>query len=135
VYTGPLTTPVPRPPYTVAMAADPSSSRTFTLKDAQLLLPAVRSRTADAVEQARAVAERLDRLPNGHPDRDLLLTALDRVIAEWTSAIKAHGAEVKGLWLVDFDTGEGYYCWRYPEAAVQHYHGYDEGFAGRMKIV
>ena len=36
---------------------------------------------------------------------------------------------------VDFDSGEGYYCWRYPEAAVQHYHGYEDGFAGRMKIV
>ena len=117
------------------MPVRPSPSRTFTLKDAQLLLPAVRARTAEAVEQARAVAERLDRLPNGHPDRDRLLAALDRVIAEWTGAIQAHGAEVKGLWLVDFDTGEGYYCWRYPESAVQHYHGYDEGFAGRMKIV
>ena len=117
------------------MPARPSSSRTFTLKDAQLLLPAVRARTAEAVEQARAVAERLDRLPNGHPDRDRLLVALDRVISDWTSAMQAFGAEVKGLWLVDFDTGEGYYCWRYPEAAVQHYHGYEEGFAGRMKIV
>ncbi|MCY3843446.1 MAG: DUF2203 domain-containing protein [Acidobacteria bacterium] len=117
------------------MSTRPSSSRRFTLKDAQLLLPAVRARTADAVEQARAVAERLDRLPNGHPDRERLLQALDRVIGDWTSAIQALGAEVKGLWLVDFDTGEGYYCWRYPEAAVQHYHGYEEGFAGRMKIV
>ena len=117
------------------MSTRPSPSRRFTLKDAQLLLPAVRARTADAVAQARAVAERLDRLPNGHPDRERLLLALDRVIGDWTSAIQALGAEVKGLWLVDFDTGEGYYCWRYPEAAVQHYHGYEEGFAGRMKIV
>ena len=122
-------------PYTGAMSTRPSSSRRFTLKDAQLLLPSVRARTADAVAQARAVAERLDRLPNGHPDRERLLLALDRVIGDWTSAIQELGAEVKGLWLVDFDTGEGYYCWRYPEAAVQHYHGYDEGFAGRMKIV
>ena len=113
----------------------PTSSRTFTLQDAQRLLPAVRARTAEAVEQARAVAERLDRLPNGHPDRDRLLVTLDRVVAEWTSAIQALGAEAKGLWLVDFDTGEGYYCWRYPEAAVHHYHGYEDGFAGRMKIV
>ena len=117
------------------MPAQPPSIRTFTLQDAQRLLPAVRARTADAVEPARAVAERLDRLPNGHPDRDHLLVALERVVAEWTGAIQALGAVVKGLWLVDFDTGEGYYCWRYPEAAVQHYHGYDEGFAGRMKIV
>ncbi len=117
------------------MPVRPTSNRTFTLADAQRLLPAVRTRTAEAVEQARAVADRLERLPNGHPDRDTLHVALDRVVAEWTGAIQAHGAEVKGLWLVDFDTGEGYYCWRYPEVAVQHYHGHDEGFAARLKVV
>ena len=31
--------------------------------------------------------------------------------------------------------GEGYYCWSYPEATIAHFHGYDEGFSGRMKIV
>ena len=45
------------------------------------------------------------------------------------------GLEAKGLWLVDFDNGEGYYCWQHPEASLSHYHGYEEGFAGRMKIV
>ena len=24
---------------------------------------------------------------------------------------------------------------RYPEVTIQHFHGYEEGFAGRMKIV
>jgi len=38
------------------------------------------------------------------------------------------------LWLVDFDNGEGYYCWSYPEPAITHYHGYDDGFAGRISI-
>ena len=117
------------------MPQRPAPSRTFTLEDAQRLLPRVRARTAEAVEQAQAVAARLDDLPNGHPDRRGLLLVLDRVVADWTRAMQALGAEVKGLWLVDFDTGEGYYCWRYPEAAVQHYHGYDDGFAGRVKIV
>jgi hypothetical protein len=35
---------------------------------------------------------------------------------------------------VDFDNGEGYYCWSYPEPAITHYHGYEEGFAGRISI-
>jgi serine/threonine protein kinase len=38
------------------------------------------------------------------------------------------------LWLVDFDNGQGYYCWSYPEATISHYHAYDDGFAGRMSI-
>ena len=44
------------------------------------------------------------------------------------------GLEAKGLWLVDFDNGEGYYCWSYPESSITHYHGYDDGFAGRISI-
>jgi hypothetical protein len=49
--------------------------------------------------------------------------------------VRALGVEVKGPWLVDFDNGHGYYCWQYPEASVAHYHDYDTGFAGRMKIL
>ena len=26
-------------------------------------------------------------------------------------------------------------AWQYPEDAITHFHGYDDGFAGRMKIV
>ena len=36
---------------------------------------------------------------------------------------------------VDFDNGDGYYCWKCPEVTILHYHCYDEGFAGRMTIV
>ena len=32
------------------------------------------------------------------------------------------------------EIGEGYYCWSYPEETIGHYHGYDEGFAGRIPI-
>ena len=53
----------------------------------------------------------------------------------WAEAVQDLGAEAKGLWLVDFDAGNGYYCWKHPEPTVSHYHGYDDGFAGRMKIV
>ena len=44
------------------------------------------------------------------------------------------GCQAKGMWLVDFDTGEGYYCWHYPEPEICYFHGYDEGFRGRVKI-
>jgi hypothetical protein len=52
----------------------------------------------------------------------------------WAADVQALGPEVKGLWLVDFDNGHGYYCWCYPEAAILHYHAYEDGFAGRVKI-
>ena len=36
----------------------------------------------------------------------------------WTRDMEMLGVVVKGLWLIDFDSGEGYYCWKYPEPAV-----------------
>ncbi len=48
--------------------------------------------------------------------------------------VQSLGLEAKGLWLVDFDNGEGYYCWCYPEETVAHYHGYEDGFRGRTRI-
>ena len=52
----------------------------------------------------------------------------------WAEKIMQLGAEPKGLWLVDFDSGSGYYCWRYPEADVGFFHGYDDGYSGRVPI-
>jgi hypothetical protein len=58
----------------------------------------------------------------------------EAVVEAWAQEVLARGIEVKGLWLVDFDNGSGYYCWRYPEAALMYYHSYEEGFSGRMPI-
>ena len=44
----------------------------------------------------------------------------------WAAELRDIDLEVKGLWLVDFDNGEGYYCWRYPEETVGHYHTYEK---------
>jgi len=63
-----------------------------------------------------------------------LSEALRDVVTGWAEEVRSLGLEAKGLWLVDFDNGEGYYCWSYPESAITHYHGYDDGFAGRISI-
>ncbi len=73
-------------------------------------------------------------LPEGHEARDNLETELNEVVTQWGQKIVKLGAEAKGLWLVDFDNGHGYYCWRYPETVVDHFHDYDVGFAGRQQI-
>jgi hypothetical protein len=109
--------------------------RRFSLEDASALLPSVRDVTDGAVRACEQVVRRMDRLSPDDPEHARLGASLSEIVTRWTADVEAHGAEVKGLWLVDFDNGDGYYCWRHPEAAITHYHGYDEGFAGRMKIV
>jgi hypothetical protein len=59
---------------------------------------------------------------------------IDELVGEWARSLLDKGVEVKGLWLVDFDNGSGYYCWRYPEESLQFFHSYEDGFRGRMRI-
>jgi hypothetical protein len=111
-----------------------SSSHIFSLQQACELLPRVKHVTAEAVRRAEALAERLHGLPENDPEHATLSAALRDVVNGWADDVQSLGLEAKGLWLVDFDNGEGYYCWSYPEETVAHYHGYHDGFAGRTRI-
>jgi len=107
-------------------------SRSWTLEGARAVLPDVRERTERAVEEA----ERLVLAREGADEREAARVdaAIQAVIERWAHEMEALGAEVKGVWLVDFDNGSGYYCWKWPEEVVDHFHGYEEGFGGRSRI-
>jgi hypothetical protein len=106
----------------------------FSLQQARELLPHIKHLTADAVRRAESLASQLQGLAEADPAHVQLSGALREVVTSWADEVRALGLEAKGLWLVDFDNGEGYYCWCYPEEAIAHFHGYDDGFAGRMRI-
>ena len=93
----------------------------FSYEEAVALLPAVRRLTSEAVERIDALSE----------------DAVDEyqsVIETWATEVIGLGIEVKGLWLIDFDSGSGYYCWQWPEPSLQFFHGYEEGFGGRVML-
>ena len=107
--------------------------KTFSYEEALELFPEVRDLTGAAVDRVTAALdgksfESVEEIP------DELVTEYNSIVSEWTEAMLDRGLEVKGLWLVDFDSGSGFYCWRYPEPALDHFHGYDEGFGGRVKL-
>jgi regulator of sirC expression with transglutaminase-like and TPR domain len=105
------------------LVLEPPQKRIFTLEEARSLLPKVKEVTSDAVFKFARLSE-----------GDETETERQGVVGEWAREILALGAEIKGLWLVDFDSGAGYYCWKYPEAALDYFHGYEEGFAGRLPL-
>jgi hypothetical protein len=111
-----------------------SSRNIFSLQQARELLPRVKHVTAEAVRRAEELAVQLHDVPEDDPEHATLSDALRQVVNAWADDVQSLGLEAKGLWLVDFDNGEGYYCWSYPEETVAHYHGYDDGFAGRTRI-
>ena len=110
------------------------SERRWTLEAAREMLPDVRTRTARAVAEAEALAEQQTGHAEGSPARSALAERIEAVVMRWAREMEALGLEAKGLWLVDFDSGSGYYCWQWPEERLEFYHGYDEGFAGRGRI-
>jgi len=97
--------------------------KVFTLEEARSLLPKVKQITSEAVFKFA----RLSEAEETEDERQ-------GVVGEWAREVLSLGAEIKGLWLVDFDSGAGYYCWKYPETALEYFHGYEEGFAGRLPL-
>jgi hypothetical protein len=95
--------------------------RIFSYEEAVAMLPEVQRLTSDAIERVEQITV------------DSVAEAQD-VVAEWAESILDMGIEVKGLWLIDFDSGAGYYCWQHPEPALEYFHGYEEGFTGRVKL-
>jgi hypothetical protein len=109
--------------------------RSWSLATAREMVSEVRRLTAAAVEAVDALeARRGDLGPGDDAARVALEQELARAVAGWVRAMEALGVEVKGRWLVDFDNGRGYYCWRWPEEQLEYFHGHDEGFAGRVRI-
>lgn len=110
---------------------DQARERIFTFGEAAGLLDEIRPLTEQAFLKIEDVRSRA---AAGSASSEDLQAEAHAIVAEWAEAVKERGAEVKGLWLVDFDNGSGYYCWRYPELRLEYYHSYDGGFGSRMRI-
>ncbi len=106
--------------------------REWTLAGAREMIAEVRRRTATAVEEVGSLSSSAD---SGDADAgESARERIDEVASRWLREMEALGVEVKGPWLVDFDNGSGYYCWKWPEESLDHFHGYDEGFGARVRI-
>ncbi len=110
------------------------SKKIFSYEEAIDLFPTVRDQTCTAVR-------RIETLMHGVQSREQLTDrkadieiAANNIIQSWVEEMTALGCEVKGLWLVDWDSGDGYYCWKYPEESVGYFHSYEDGFAGRVPV-
>lgn len=118
----------------MSLASVSKEKRIFTLQEARDLLPLVRKITANAVGQVNNLVARLEFVSEDDPEFEEARSAIDNVALAWSEKLKRLGCDVQGLWLVDFDNGQGFYCWSYPEDELDHFHGYDDGFAGRTRI-
>jgi hypothetical protein len=105
----------------------PRAKKVFTYDEAARMLPEVRRLTDSAHTQVETISASA-KSPGAAQEQ------VESVVSRWANDIMSLGIDVKGLWLVDFDNGSGYYCWQYPEEGLQYYHTYEEGFRGRTRI-
>ncbi len=131
-------------------------SRTFTVSEAEALLPVLQSLLRSAI-QAKRVIEEVDAEQQALSNRIFVnggtlvnIVAVARRKAEREKAqqrakdavaeIDATGVQVKDLdiGLLDFPCVVGgeviLLCWKLGEEKITHWHGTQEGFAGRKPI-
>lgn len=111
-----------------------SEAQIFSYEEALEVFPRVRDVTAAAVRQIDALFNPLKSREEMELRRGELESAANEIIEAWVAEISSLGCLVKGLWLVDWDSGDGYYCWRYPEESIAFFHSYEDGFRGRVPI-
>ncbi|BDU68811.1 hypothetical protein GETHOR_09120 [Geothrix oryzae] len=110
--------------------------RIFTLDEARALMPQVKATTEPVYTLAASLAEELSQAEDAKDEArsEALRERLQVLVQSWQQSMQDLEAEVKGLWLVDFDSGDGYWCWAYPEEALDHWHSYEGGFRSRVPV-
>ncbi|MFO1518817.1 MAG: DUF2203 family protein [bacterium] len=108
--------------------------RLFSIQEAEQLLPVVRKITKEAVDQFLLLEEKLKHFEKNESKWKQVEGEISDLLNKWSEKISKLGAHPKGIWLIDFDNGEGYYCWRYDEERIEFSHGYQDGFGGRTAI-
>ncbi len=112
-----------------------NAKKVFRLEDAQSLLPVLHRMTEVADSKIRCLLQKLDTIE----DRESVIAQdlekeIDLNIRQWQQKIEKLGGRPQGLWLIDFDNGEGYFCWKFPERKIMFFHGYHDGFSGRKAL-
>ena len=107
----------------------------FTIQEARALLPIVYKVTKSYSERVEVLKERLDGV--GEQNQELCGRIEDQIcelVNEWSSKVQRLGVLPKGMWIADFDSGEGYFCWKFPERSLDFWHKYEDGYTKRIRL-
>ena len=98
-------------------------------------MPVIYRITEDAQKSVKMYVNQLKALPDKNTNRATEIESeINVIIEKWNKKIQRLGGRPKGLWLADFDNGQGYYCWKFPELEIGFFHGYKDGYSGRMPL-
>ena len=118
----------------IVQIGSPADSKLYVLAEASELLPVIRKITANAYGQLSRLNEQLELMLLCDPRRSVVVDEYEKVVRKWVASITRLGAIPNGLWRVDFDTGEGFLCWRFPELKIGYFRDYDCEFDDRQSV-
>lgn len=111
-----------------------SRGKLFNLAEAKELLPLIRSMTQTHQTLLQPIQDRLNRMLSNDPRRGLHEREFEDIVSRWKTKIEKLGAHVNGLWVVEFDVGEGCLCWRYPDVGFNFFRVHGTSFADRQRL-
>lgn len=107
----------------------------FSLEEARNLLPIIFRITKSYSQKVEALLEKLESLPKSEAALELdLENEIQQLIQGWQTKVQKLGVQPKGLWIADFDSGNGYFCWKFPESDIKFWHKYEDGFSKRVRL-
>ena len=118
----------------IVQIGSPTDCELYVLAEASELLPVVRKITENAFDQLSRLDERLESMVLCDPRRTAIADEYEKIVRKWVASITRLGAIPNSLWRVDFDTGEGYLCWRFPELKIGYFRDYGSKFDDRMPV-
>ena len=118
----------------IPQIGSPSDVRIFSLADAELLLPQVQKLTRHSVSDFKPVQLKYQRLLDCDPRKEQLALDYENIVYSWTANMKRLGLIVRGLWEVDFYTGDGYLSWCYPELRLAFFIELDDPAEKRRRL-
>lgn len=107
----------------------------FSLCEAQKILPVVKRITAEFSARVELLIARLETIQLNQTETICTIEKqINDLIHVWNEKMKKLGAQPRGLWIVDFDDGDGFLNWKHPEDEIDHWHPYDENHSGRLPL-
>jgi len=106
----------------------------FNLDQANDLLPVVRKITHETYSKLDPLRRELRKMSIVDDMSPELESEYKRGVQDWIEKMNRLGVNPVTLGVVNFDTGDGYLNWKYPEMSLSFYHDYDSDYKERQSL-
>ena len=106
----------------------------FNLEEAKDLLPVVRKITHETYSMLNPLRRKLKKMSIIDDMSPELEFEYKRGVEDWIEKMTRLGVKPVTLGVVNFDTGDGFLNWKYPEINLSHYHDYDSHYKERRSL-